>query len=118
MTVIEEEIDAMLFRLDRVVRGTGADELEAGRAHLDTAGGARILAELSSHRDGRLDGQLLKSLPDFGRDAVLHDDRLQHAGAVAQHDERDFARGAKVRDPASNRDGATDVLTQRLDTDE
>src|SRR5688572_3155414 len=118
VSVVEQEVDAVLLRLDGIVRRARTDDIETEGAHLQPAGRARVFSYLPSDGNRSLDGQLLEPLPHFRRHAVLDDHRLKHSRAVAQHDECDLAGGAEVRDPASNRGGATDVLAQRLDTNE
>jgi hypothetical protein len=116
VAVVEQKIDAVLLRLNRVIERARPNDLELGRAHLEATGRAGVLAHFPDDRDGGFDGQLLEARPRFRRHVVLDENRLEDSGPIAKYDERDLAGRTHVSDPASNGDDATHAVAQRLDT--
>ena len=106
MTVVEQEVDAVLLGLNRIVDRTRPNHCEPGHADLESARRARFGAHFAGDVHRRLGRQLLETLPDLGRELRLHEHRLHDPRAVADHGERNLSRGPNVRDPAANGDGA------------
>src|SRR5690606_23037776 len=86
VTMIEQEVDTVLLRLDRVLLAR-PDDLETLERQLVTARCARVSADAAGHVNARLLGQRLKVGPDLLADLFLNDDALHDAGAVAHDDE-------------------------------
>src|SRR5207248_89628 len=78
MPVVEEEIDAMLFRLNWIIDRAWSDDGEIGRGDLVTTGRARIGSHLAGHRNGRLGREPGERRPDFRGDLRFHQDGLKH----------------------------------------
>ena len=116
--VVEQEVDAVLLRLDRVVRRAVADDRERFDAELEAAGRARIGADGTGERDRSLRGQLAECLPRLGRHGASNEHGLKHATSVAYDHEGNFAGRAQVRDPAADGDGPVGVIAQFGYTDE
>src|SRR6266849_4601580 len=58
----------------------------------------------AGHFDRRLLSKFPERVPDFGRQILLGEHRLQISAAVPQHDERDLAARARGGDPAAHGD--------------
>src|SRR5689334_16181294 len=112
MTIVEQEVDAVFLRLDRIVDRTCPDDLEVGRANLITAGRPRLRFYFTGYRDRGLRRELAERSPHFRRDLRLHEHCLEDAGAVADHGERDLSRRSYVRHPPANGRGLSDVVVQ------
>ena len=102
--VVEQEVDAVLLRLDRVVAGARADHCEVRHTHLEPARSARFGTRFASDLDGGLGGQLGEPRPHLGGELALHEDRLTDARAIAQDGEGDLAGRAEMRDPRADDD--------------
>ena len=89
--VVEQEVDAVLLRLDRVVARTRPDDGEPGHTDVQHARRARILARFAGDGDGRLRRQLGEARPELLADLALHEHGLRGAGAVTQRGESDLA---------------------------
>ncbi len=105
----------MLLRLDRVVDGARADDLEAGHPHLVAARGAAVGADLATEGEGRLDGELGEALPDLGGDGALHEHALHDPTSIAEHHERNFPGRAHVGDPPADAGLLADESLQLID---
>src|SRR5690606_38116306 len=99
VTMVEQEVDAMLLRLDRVVLGR-ADTRELLHAELVAAGRAGVIADAARHFDAGLEGEVLDELPDVRRYFLLDDYALYDTRAVAHDDESDAPVNACRLDPA------------------
>ena len=101
--VVEQEIDAVLLRLDRIVERARADDREVSHADLEPARRARLGTRFASNLDGRLRGQLGEARPDVARPGPSRTPSGRPR-AVAQHGEGDLAGGAQMRDPTADDD--------------
>ena len=110
--VVEQEVDAVLLRLNRIIDRARAHDREIGDRYVESARRSRLCPDFARHADGRLQRQLLKPGPHFRRDLRLDDDRLCDTAAVAQHGERDLAGGSQVSNPRVNRHRLADVSAQ------
>jgi hypothetical protein len=95
---VQQEVDAVLLRLDRVVLAR-ADQLDGLHAELVPSGRARLRANLARHRDARLLSERAEPIPYVGRDLLLHQHALDDAGSVAEVHETDLAVHARALDP-------------------
>jgi hypothetical protein len=118
VAVVEEEVDPVLLRLDRVIQGARAEHLDIGDGELVPPGRAGVLADLAGDREGGLEGQLSEPLPDVRRDGVLGYDRLQHPSAVAEDDEGDLPLGPQVDHPAPDGHRGAGAAGELGDADE
>src|SRR5262249_23219566 len=110
--VIEQKIDAVLLRLNRIVDRARTNDCEAGHTHLVSARRARLSRNLAAHGDRRLQRQFFEPFPDFRRKLRLHEHGLHHTGPVANDSERDLARRPHVNDPAANGYRGSDVVLE------
>ena len=69
--VVEQEIDAVLLRLDRIVDRARAEDLQVRHTHLVATRCARLGAHLAGHGDARLVRQRPKRSHTSGGDCVL-----------------------------------------------
>ncbi len=90
MAVLEEEVDAVLLRRDRVVVA-GSDEPHLADAELDAAGRALVGAHHARHLEARLLRQLLGRLELLLGHLALDHHPLDEAAAVTKLQERDLA---------------------------
>jgi len=91
MPVVEEEVDPVLFWLDRIVDRALSINGELRYRELESARRARIRTHLALDFDRRFLSELSEARPAIRRYRVLDENCLQQAGAVPQHDERDLA---------------------------
>ena len=110
--MVEQEIDAMLLRLDRVIGWTHPDDFETLHSQLIAAPGTWLGSHLSRECDGRLGGEPRKAIPRFRRELRLDENGLHRAEAVACDDKCDLARRAKMRDPPTHGDDGADVVPE------
>jgi hypothetical protein len=68
MPVVEEKVDAVLFRLNRVIDRARADDCEVRRTDLVAARRPRVCFHFARHRDGGLGGEVGEGCPDLWRD--------------------------------------------------
>jgi hypothetical protein len=69
--VVEQEVDAVLLGLDRVVERAGADHGEPADAQLEPARRARVGPDLALDHERRLERQLAERVPRLGATAFL-----------------------------------------------
>ena len=99
---------------DRVV-DAGGDRLDIDGVHLVAAGGTRLFLDEPLDADGGLLGEGLGALEDVLGNGRLLDDALALAGAVADDQEGDLARGAAVVQPAGDGNLLAHMLRQMVD---
>ena len=105
----------MLLGLNGVIDRAGAQDLEVRDAHLVPPRGPSVRPDLPRYRNTRLLRQLGEPIPDLGRKLSPDEDGLEETGAVAQHDEGDFAGGADVGDPPPHGHRGPDMRRQVRD---
>ena len=93
VAMVHQEIDAMIFRSDRIRRsfGNALDHVDLFEIHFVAAGGARLCPHLAANDDRRLLRQILDRLERLLGQVRLHCDTLHNPGAIAKQRERDFA---------------------------
>src|SRR5688500_3250903 len=99
VAMILQELDAVLLRLDRVLLRDLID-VERADGQLVAARCARVLADAARHGDARLLGERGELLPRRFVELLLHENALDHAGPVAQDDERDLPVRTESLHPA------------------
>ena len=119
MALVEEEIHAMLFELNRIRIGLGdaLDNFGGADLNFKPAGRARLGLNFSSNDDARLLRETFKCV-ERGGIFFLGDDALDHAGAVAKNREEQLAGFTQVVKPSANRDAASGVLAGLFDGDD
>ena len=115
--VVEQEVNAVLLGLDRILVGTRADHLERLHTHLEPARRARVSADFPGERHRRFLRELGERIPRGFGHLGLYQHRLQNAGAIAGHDEGHLALGAQVGDPGANGDDGAGVVLEVGDAD-
>ena len=108
VTPVEQEVDAVLLRRNRVVV-RGAHHVEARGHELVAALGARVGAHVAAYDDGGLLRQVVGLLEGLLADVVLAHHDLDEAGAVAHHQEVDLAARPAVVQPAREGDVLANV---------
>ena len=88
-----------------------------GQVHFIAARRARIFANLAGDLDRRFVGEAVCGRKDFRSHRVLHQDALDVAGAVSNHEELNLAAGAFVVEPAAERDFLSDVFAGVFNVD-
>ncbi len=106
---IEQVVDAVLLRRDRIVVRR-RDDLEPGGGQLEAALRALVLAHDAGDDDGALLREVIGGLEDLLRHVVLAHHDLEEAGAVADDEEVNLAARPAVVQPALDGDGFADVL--------
>src|SRR4051794_1036985 len=102
--VVEQEVDAVLLRLDRIVARTRAHDAETRPADVQHSGRTRVSPRLAGDGDRRFRGQLGEPRPELPTDLALYERRLGSSGPVAKRGEGDLAGRPHVRDPRANGD--------------
>src|ERR1700694_59697 len=91
VSIVEQEVDSVLLRLDRVVDGTLSKDGELRYSELETARRAGIGTHFALDLDRCLLGKLPKPGPAFRRNRAFYEYSLEQPCAVPQHDEGDLA---------------------------
>src|SRR4029077_13571155 len=112
--MLEQKRDAVFLRRDGEI-GAQAEDAEIGRLHFDPTRRASLDPHDARDFERRLLSKFPERVPDFGGNVLLGENRLHQPGAVAHHDERDFAAGAGRRHPAAHGDGLSRQRRKRLD---
>ena len=114
VTVVQQELDAVLLRLDRELLA-GADQLDPGHGQLVSAGRAGVGAHHAAERDAALLRERGGQLPDVIGKLRFDHHSLHHACPIAQYDERDARMHAQGGDPPGNGDRFARVARQISD---
>jgi hypothetical protein len=91
LTVIQQEIDAVLLRLDGIVDWARAGNREIRDTELIAAWSPLVRTYLSGHLDRRFLGKLREPFPRFERDTSFHQHALKNAASIAHDDESDLS---------------------------
>ncbi len=113
---VEQEVDAVLLRRDRVVV-RGADDLEPLDVDLVAARRALVGARGAGDDDRGFLRQVIGGLEQLLADRRLRHHRLDEAGAVADGEEMDLAARAAVVQPPLDGDLLAFVLADVFDVD-
>ena len=114
MAVVEQKVDAVLFRLNRIVVAFAVNGKILDR-ELVTAWSPCVGTHGAGYEDRRLLVQVLETRPHFGRYLFLHEHALHDTAAITQHDEGDLAVCARGLDPTANRYGSINVFAEMFD---
>ena len=113
---IQQEIDAVLLRRDRVVVRL-ADDLVVLDVDLVAARRPLVRPGRAGDDDGGFLGEVIRRLERLVADRGFRHDRLDEAGAVPQNQEVDLAARAAVVQPPLDRDLLPVVRADVLDVD-
>ena len=116
MAAVEQVVDAVLLRRDRVVVRR-ADDLEALDVDLVAARRALVGARRAGDDDRRFLRQMVGGLEQLLADRGLRHHRLDEAGAVADDQEMDLAARSAVVQPPLDGDLFAFVLADVFDVD-
>ena len=114
---VHEELDAVLFGRDRVRLGE-REHLDARGLDLDPARLPLVGADRALDTERALLRQRLGGLPRLGPDGVRVHDDLHDPAPVADLEELQALRPARVVEPPVDGDGLADVLGEGFDADE
>src|SRR5262250_102213 len=114
--MVEQELDAVLLRLNRILGGE-VDDAELVDAELESTRRAVVAANRPPNCDGRLGRHLVDRLERFGRDVLDPRDALQVPRAVAHDQEADLPLRSLLVDPSLEQDGFPDVVAELADVD-
>src|SRR5689334_5814919 len=109
MTVVHQEVGAVLLRRDRELAGRRAERDDLLHADLVLALALAVLLHGARHADGRLLREPRDAVERLVADVAFERDALHDAEAVAQLDERELAARTQVVDPALQRHVFADV---------
>src|SRR4051794_38740110 len=114
MTVVHQEVGAVLFRRDRILARL-AENLERLDAELHAARRATFFAHGSGDAHRRLLRRRIRRRPRLVVHFLLEHDALQVPAAVANDRKLQLPRGALVVQPADDADLFSDMLRQFFD---
>ena len=114
MPAIEQVVDAVFLRRDRIV-DRRAHDLEVRDVELVTARRAAVGAHRAVHDDRGLLREMVGLLELLVADGGLRDDGLDEAAAVAHRQEMDLSARAAVVKPAADRDRLALALRDLID---
>src|SRR5262249_30798031 len=105
--VLHKKVDPVLLARDgkRIVFGYPLHHPDVADVELIAAGGTLIGPHFAGDHQARFVGQVFERLKDFWRYLVFWHHTLNHAGAVAEDGEDQFAAFTLVVEPALNGDG-------------
>ena len=112
MTVLLQEVDAVLLERDGVGVGLGhaLHDLDVFHVELEAARRALVRTHFPGDDHRRFLGQAFERCEDFRRNALDMRHALDRSGAVAKDGKQQLAAFAQVVEPAAQGDGLAFVL--------
>src|SRR5947209_186044 len=107
VAIIEQKVDAVLFRLDRIIDRAVAVDRHLLHRDLIAAWRARVCPDVTLDIYRRFLGQSTKGIPGLRTYRVLYENRLSDAGSVADDGEGDFSGRSYVSYPSADANGLT-----------